>query len=135
MRWSTTAAMAWLLIGARRSRLGGDGTLTLGGGALRGDCQDALDLGAAAEGIGVLGDHLDELGHELRERYDLVCPEVDEPLGDPVTLGPPSVLADQEPVVDAPALIAYAQPPEHPQQALRDGGQGERRPQRAARRP
>ena len=65
MRWSTTAAMAWLLIGARRGRLGGDGTLTLGRGAVRGDRQDALDLGAAAESVGVLGDHLDELGHEL----------------------------------------------------------------------
>ena len=135
MRWSTTAVIAasWSAPAAVASAA--TARCRCADVPDVGDGQHPLDLGAAAEGIGILPDHLDELGHELRERHDRVRPEVDEPLRDAVALGAPAVLADQEAVVDPPALIAGAQAPQHPQQALRDARRGSGRPRRAVRRP
>ncbi len=63
--------------------------------------------------LGVDTHQLNQLLKQIGKRHHLALGEIDQPGRDAVTLRPPAVLADEEAVIDTPALIGALQPPQH----------------------
>jgi hypothetical protein len=101
------------------------GELAVGARPLLDDLARSGDLRGAAEMVGVLGDQLEQLFHQLGEGHHRALAEIDHAFAGAVPLRAPAILAHQEGRVIAPALVLPAQAIEHAQDAAEQRGDGE----------
>ena len=104
----------------------GDRELAVSAGAVGEQVLDRLELGAAAERVGVLGEQLDQLASHLGRRDLLAGAEVDQPPVGAVARGADLVVVDQLGRVLDQRLVVVVERAEAMREA--DDQRGERRP-------
>ena len=122
---STTATSAACSLPPKRLHRLETGELPVGARAFLDDVARPGDLGDAIEMLGVLGDQIEKLFHQLGEGHERALAEIDHALAGAVALGAPAVLAHEEGRVSAPALVLTAQAIEHAQDAAVERGDGD----------